>query len=172
MGAKTDRRIHLLDDGEVSKLVYEWLKTDEARALLLTPEAQTKLVIGWYAKSGTSGLDQTIIDNFTAGLNEYLAALGYTTENLEVEIVGFDGKVDEVIAQVEAKGDVDIMVGMKAFDYDGVMDVQNDVAMGKKTDRRIHLLDDDALTLAVFDWLKTDDARALFTAAQEAPLAA
>lgn len=172
MGAKTDRRIHLLDDGEVSKLVYEWLKTDEARALLLTPEAQTKLVIGWYAKSGTSGLDQTIIDTFTAGLNEYLATLGYTTENLEVEIVGFDGKVDEVIAQVEAKGDVDIMVGMKAFEYDGVLDVQNDVAMGEKTDRRIHLLDDDALTLTVFEWLKTDEARALFTAAQEAALAA
>ena len=172
MGAKTDRRIHLLDDGEVSKLVYEWLKTDEARALLLTPEAQTKLVIGWYAKSSTSGLDQTIIDTFTAGLNEYLATLGYTTENLEVEIVGFDGKVDEVIAQVEAKGDVDIMVGMKAFDYDGVLDVQNDVAMGEKTDRRIHLLDDDALTLTVFEWLKTDEARALFTAAQEAALAA
>ena len=172
MGEKPDRRIHILDDGEVSKLVYEWLKTDEARALLLTPAAQTKLVIGWYAKSGTSGLDQTIIDNFTAGLNEYLAALGYTAENLEVVVRGYDGKVDDVISAVDADGDVDIMVGMKAFDYDGVLDVQNDVAMGEKTDRRIHLLDDDALTLAVFDWLKTDDARALFTAAQEAPLAA
>ena len=172
MGEKTDRRIHLLDDGEVSKLVYEWLKTDEARALLLTPAAQTKLVIGWYAKSGTSGLDQSIIDNFTAGLNEYLATLGYTTENLEVVVRGYDGKVDDVISAVDADGDVDIMVGMKAFDYDGVMDVQNDIAMGEKTDRRIHLLDDDALTLAVFDWLKTDDARALFTAAQEAALAA
>lgn len=172
MGEKTGRRIHLLDDGEVSKLVYDWLKTDEARALLLTPEAQTKLVIGWYAKSDTSGLDQTIIDNFTAGLNEYLAALGYTAENLEVVVRGYDGKVDDVISAVDADGDVDIMVGMKKFDYDGVMDVQNDVPMGEKTDRRIHLLDDDALTLAVFDWLKTDDARALFTAAQEAPLAA
>ena len=172
MGKETGRRIHLLDDGEVSKLVYDWLKTDEARALLLTPEAQTKLVIGWYAKSGTSGLDQTIIDNFTAGLNEYLAALGYTAENLEVVVRGYDGNVDDVISAVDADGDVDIMVGMKKFDYDGVMDVQNDVPMGEKTDRRIHLLDDDALTLAVFDWLKTDDARALFTAAQEAPLAA
>lgn len=172
MGEKTGRRIHLLDDGEVSKLVYDWLKTDDARALLLTPEAQTKLVIGWYAKSDTSGLDQTIIDNFTAGLNEYLAALGYTAENLEVVVRGYDGKVDDVISAVDADGDVDIMVGMKKFDYDGVMDVQNDVPMGEKTDRRIHLLDDDALTLAVFDWLKTDEARALFTAAQEAPLAA
>lgn len=172
MGEKTGRRIHLLDDGEVSKLVYDWLKTDDARALLLTPEAQTKLVIGWYAKSDTSGLDQTIIDNFTAGLNEYLAALGYTAENLEVVVRGYDGKVDDVISAVDADGDVDIMVGMKKFDYDGVMDVQNDVAMGKETGRRIHLLDDDALTLAVFDWLKTDDARALFTAAQEAALAA
>ena len=172
MGEKTDRRIHLLDDGEVSKLVYEWLKTDEARALLLTPAAQTKLVIGWYAKSGTSGLDQSIIDNFTAGLNEYLATLGYTTENLEVVVRGYDGKVAEVEAAVAADGDVDLMIGMKAFSPEGLIEQQDDVPMGEKTDRRIHLLDDDALTLAVFDWLKTDDARALFTAAQEAALAA
>lgn len=182
-----ERYAALLTNTQLSRLVYTWIFDTYSDTPLPEipetpvdpdpdpdpqPEPQTQLVIGWYAKSGTSGLDQTIIDTFTAGLNEYLATLGYTTENLEVEIVGFDGKVDEVIAQVEAKGDVDIMVGMKAFDYDGVLDVQNDVAMGEKTDRRIHLLDDDALTLTVFEWLKTDEARALFTAAQEAALAA
>lgn len=172
MGEKTDRRVHLLDEGEVSKAVYEWLKTDDARALLLTPAAQTQLVIGWYAKSGTSGLDQTIIDTFTAGLNAYLETQGYTSANLTVVIRAYDGKVDEVISAVDKDGDVDIMVGMKAFDYAGVLDVQEDIPMGTKTDRRIHLLDDDAVSLLVFDWLKTDEARALFVTAAATALAA
>lgn len=172
MGEKTDRRVHLLDEGEVSKAVYEWLKTDDARALLLTPAAQTQLVIGWYAKSGTSGLDQTIIDTFTAGLNAYLETQGYTSANLTVVFRAYDGKVDEVISAVDTDGDVDIMVGMKAFDYAGVLDVQEDIPMGTKTDRRIHLLDDDAVSLLVFDWLKTDEARALFVTAAATALAA
>lgn len=172
MGEKTDRRVHLLDEGEVSKAVYEWLKTDDARALLLTPAAQTQLVIGWYAKSGTSGLDQTIIDTFTAGLNAYLETQGYTSANLTVVFRAYDGKVDEVISAVDTDGDVDIMVGMKAFDYAGVLDVQEDIPMGTKTDRRIHLLDDDAVSLLVFDWLKTDEARALFVTAAATTLAA
>ncbi|HIQ65880.1 MAG TPA: hypothetical protein IAB25_02315 [Candidatus Coproplasma stercoravium] len=172
MGEKTDRRVHLLDEGEVSKAVYEWLKTDDARALLLTPAAQTQLVIGWYAKSGTSGLDQTIIDTFTAGLNAYLETQGYTSANLTVVFRAYDGKVDEVISAVDTDGDVDIMVGMKAFDYEGVLEVQEDVPMGEKTDRRVHLLDDDAVSLLVFDWLKTDEARALFAATATTALAA
>lgn len=172
MGEKTDRRVHLLDEGEVSKAVYEWLKTDDARALLLTPAAQTQLVIGWYAKSGTSGLDQTIIDTFTAGLNAYLETQGYTSANLTVVFRAYDGKVDEVISAVDTDGDVDIMVGMKAFDYEGVLEVQEDVPMGEKTDRRVHLLDDDAVSLLVFDWLKTDEARALFVTAAATALAA
>ncbi len=172
MGEKTDRRVHLLDEGEVSKAIYEWLKTDDARALLLTPAAQTQLVIGWYAKSGTSGLDQTIIDTFTAGLNAYLETQGYTSANLTVVFRAYDGKVDEVISAVDTDGDVDIMVGMKAFDYEGVLEVQEDVPMGEKTDRRVHLLDDDAVSLLVFDWLKTDEARALFAATATTALAA
>ena len=172
MGTKTDRRIHLLDEGEVSKAVFEWLKTDDARALLHTPAAQTQLVVGWYAKSGTSGLDQAIIDTFTAGLNAYLETQGYTSDKLQVVIRAYDGKVDEVISAVDKDGDVDIMVGMKAFDYAGVLDVQEDIPMGTKTDRRIHLLDDDAVSLLVFDWLKTDEARALFVTAAATALAA
>ena len=175
-----ERYAALLTNTELSKLVYTWIFDTYSDVTLPEipetpvdpdpqPEPQSQLVIGWYAKSDTSGLDQTIVSVFTRGLKEYLESSG--TE-CDVIVRGYDGKVDDVISAVDADGDVDIMVGMKAFDYDGVMDVQNDVAMGEKTDRRIHLLDDDALTLAVFDWLKTDDARALFTAAQEAPLAA
>ena len=136
------------------------------------PDTQTQLTVGWYAKSGTSGLDQTIIDTFTAGLNAYLETQGYTSANLTVVFRAYDGKVDEVISAVDTDGDVDIMVGMKAFDYEGVLEVQEDVPMGEKTDRRVHLLDDDAVSLLVFDWLKTDEARALFAATATTALAA
>ena len=77
-----------------------------------------------------------------------------------------------MISAVDTDGDVDIMVGMKAFDYEGVLEVQEDVPMGEKTDRRVHLLDDDAVSLLVFDWLKTDEARALFAATATTALAA
>ena len=61
---------------------------------------------------------------------------------------------------VTADGDVDLMLGMKAFALSGVeMEVQNDVAMGTKTDRRIHLVSDGGLANAVFEWLKDDAAR-------------
>ena len=58
---------------------------------------------------------------------------------------------------------MNIMVGMKKFALEGIdMEVQEDVAMGDKTDRRIHLVSDDAMAKAVFEWLRTDEARTPF----------
>lgn len=172
-----------LSDKELVNLVYNWIigrdetpdidpNPDPEPTPDPDPDTQTQLTVGWYAKSGTSGLDQTIIDTFTAGLNAYLETQGYTSANLTVVFRAYDGKVDEVISAVDTDGDVDIMVGMKAFDYEGVLEVQEDVPMGEKTDRRVHLLDDDAVSLLVFDWLKTDEARALFAATATTALAA
>lgn len=165
MGAKTDRRIHLVSESGLASAVFEWLKTDEARDSLKTADTavENKLVIGWYNKSGTSGLDQTIIDTFTAGLNAYLTAQGFTVDSMEIVIRAYEGNVAEVQTAVTENGDVDIMLGMKAFTLDGVtMEVQENVAMGAKTDRRIHLVSGSGLANFVFEWLKTDSARSLF----------
>ncbi len=165
MGAKTDRRIHLISQSGLASAVFEWLKTNEARDCLKTAETavESKLVIGWYNKSGTSGLDQTIIDTFTTGLNAYLTAQGFTVDNIEIVIRAYEGNVADVQSAVTTDGDVDIMLGMKAFTLDGVtMEVQQNVVMGAKTDRRIHLVSGSGLANFVFEWLKTDSARSLF----------
>ncbi|MGN0811913.1 MAG: hypothetical protein ACI4MQ_00175 [Candidatus Coproplasma sp.] len=168
MGAKTDRRIHLVSQSGLASAVFEWLKTDEARDCLKTAETavESRLVIGWYNKSGTSGLDQTIIDTFTAGLNAYLTAQGFTVDNIEIVIRAYEGNVADVQTAVTTDGDVDIMIGMKAFALEGVtMEVQENVVMGAKTDRRIHLVSGSGLANFVFEWLKTDSARSLFVTA-------
>ena len=75
----------------------------------------------------------------------------------------YDGKVAEVQDAVTHDGDVDLMIGMKAFALEGIdMEIQEDVAMGDKTDRRIHRISQTELAKAVFEWLKTDEARSAF----------
>ncbi len=129
------------------------------------PAAGGKLVVGWYAKTGTSGLDEAIIEKVKAGILTELSAKGYKTENTELVIRAYDGKVDEVQTAVLNDSDVDVMIGMKAFALgDLQMEVQENVVMGAKSDRRIHRISDSELSHLIFDWLKTDEARSLFTA--------
>ncbi len=156
-----------LTDTDLCKTVYRWIFSEYGEPLPEEPETpaeQTELVIGWYAKTDTSGLSQEIIDAFGAGLNEYLASEGYTSDKLGVIFTSFDGKVADVQNAVTAAGNVDIMIGMKAFAPENVtvIDTQEDIAMGTETGRRIHLLDEGTVSRLVFEWLKTDAARSLF----------
>ena len=187
MGEKTDRRIHRISNDTLAKAVFEWLKTDEARtsfrpenepaAEVSAPhteeasmpaentvqEIKHRLVIGWYAKTETSGLDAAMMDKLGAALPETLTALGYPADTVEIVLRPYEGNVDTVQQAVLQDGDVNIMVGMKKFALEGIdMEVQEDVAMGDKTDRRIHLVSDDAMAKAVFEWLRTDEARTPF----------
>ena len=174
VGVKTDRRIHKVSNKALAAEVFTWLSGEEARAVLATGtwEApaessadETVLVVGWYAKSGTSGLDESIIKVFESGLASYLKNSG--NGNVSLVIRPYDGNVADVQSAVLANGDVDLMVGMKAFALEGIeMEVQNDVAMGPKTDRRIHRISDKQIARQVFEWLKTEEARKLFVSAQ------
>lgn len=170
IGAK-ERYSARLTDKELTIMVYNWIFETYGEPLEQPeepeepkpedPNAEDILVIGWYSKSGTSGLDQTIIDKFAQGLNTYLASQGYTSDNLTVTFKGYDGVVDEVQTAVESDNNVDVMLGMKAFSVAGIVETQENVAMGVKTDRRIHLLDDNTVSRLVFEWLKTEEARQL-----------
>ena len=173
VGPKTDRRLHRISSDELSVKAFEWLKSDEALSVLATGEwaapattgSADALVIGWYAKSETSGLNQGIIDRFIGGLKDYLKSIG--AGDVELVIRPYDGKVAEVQDAVIAAGDVDLMVGMKAFALEGVeMEVQQDIVMGEKTDRRFHRISSDELAAKVFEWLRTEEARDLFRTAQ------
>ncbi|MDO5326724.1 MAG: hypothetical protein Q4G00_08365 [Clostridia bacterium] len=128
-----------------------------------TEQDSRPLVIGWYAKSETSGLNAAMMEKFQAMLLTELANQGYTADTMNIVIRPYEGKVADVQDAVTKDGDVDVMVGMKAFALEGVqMEVQEDVVMGEKSDRRIHRISDREVAKAVFEWLKTDDARSAF----------
>lgn len=133
IGAKA-RYSARLSDTELSKLVYTWIQSEfgEGAAAPATPAAEpapveTKaeepvveaspaasdshdnLVIAWYAKEGTSGMNQSYIDAFTTKLVEFLGSRGYSSDI--VVLRGYDGKVGETCAAISADGDVDLTIG-------------------------------------------------------------
>ena len=177
-----ERYIARISDTDLCLRVYAWIQEafgvgqsdtaapTEAQAAAETkpeanpvPKSDNKLVIGWYAKTGASGLDAAMMDKWQAALTAELTRLGYSVDSLEIVIRPYDGKVAEVQDAVTHDGDVDLMIGMKAFALEGIdMEIQEDVAMGDKTDRRIHRISQTELAKAVFEWLKTDEARSAF----------
>ena len=69
------------------------------------------LVIAWYDKESTSGLNQTIIDSFTSALREYLVSQSKNPDEMDIVIRGYQGNVGDSCAAIKADGDVDIMIG-------------------------------------------------------------
>ncbi|MBQ7508083.1 MAG: hypothetical protein IJT52_02005, partial [Spirochaetales bacterium] len=67
------------------------------------------LVIAWYSKESTSGLNQGHMDAFLAKLNAYLESVG--KKGLDIGIRAYDGGVADTCAAIKKDGDVDIMVG-------------------------------------------------------------
>ena len=156
-------------DTEISNLVFDWI-IETYKAKVTEPDygeedttGKTKLVIGWYSKEATSGLNNQMMTAFESALKEYLVAQGYNLNEYAILIRDLgNGNVASVQDIVNAKKDFDILLGMKAIDGIEIKDVQNDVKMGAKNDRRIHLLSDSEIAKLVFEWLKTDEARNLF----------
>lgn len=167
----TSRYAASLNEKPLTNLIFTWIK-DTYKAKAENPDykeedttGKIKLVIGWYSKEGTSGLNKQMITAFETALKEYLTAQGYNLDGYAILIRDLgNGNVASVQDIVTAKKDFDILLGMKAISLDGIeiKGEQKDVVMGAKTDRRIHLLSDSEIAKFVFEWLKTDDARNLF----------
>ncbi len=191
IGAKA-RYAARITDTDLSKLVYAWILSEygpvveepaaEEPAVEAAPEAPAaepaatetpevaytgdgKLVIGWYAKSATSGMTEDMAARLLEAVKALIGASDYKACVNEVIVRPYDGVVAEVQSAVTADGDVDLMVAMKKFELEGIeMEVQQDVPIGEKTDRRIHRISNDEAAVYVFEWLKTDEARSLFVA--------
>lgn len=120
------------------------------------------LVIGWYAKTATSGLDESIIANFKVALESYVKTEGATEEDIsKIVIRAYDGAVADVGTAVNADGDVDIIIGMgNNIDTTGgvtCLEKIGDIPMGGKT-RYIVRLTETEIALSVFAWLQTSEA--------------
>ena len=78
---------------------------------VFAPVPRRDLVIAWYAKEGTSGLNQSHMDSFESELKAYLKSIGKDPEKMDILIRGYDGGVADTCAAIKKDADVDIMVG-------------------------------------------------------------
>lgn len=134
--------------------------------VVVTPPDDTEhlLVIAWYAKTSTSGLNQDIIDRFTNKLKDYLKAIGYSEELVNsVLLRAYSGNVGPSCESIKNDGDVNLMIGWKSnVDTTGALEFiesfptsteESGIKMGEAQDRWIHRLTDDELTQKVFNWI-------------------
>ncbi|MBQ9458033.1 MAG: hypothetical protein IJU64_06025 [Bacilli bacterium] len=141
------------------------------KAVYLNPEdiPAPYLTIRWYAKTGTSGLDQATIDNWQPSLVNYLKTQGATAEDLaDIDIKGYDGAVADFGAAVLKDKVVDVVIGV-GNNIDSatggklpVKEKAGNIPMNGKT-RYVARLNDKPLTVALYQWLQTPEGYAGFT---------
>ena len=120
--------------------------------------------VGWYSKTSTSGLTQTMINNWTVGLKSFLKKDGATDEQLAtVEVKGYDGNVATMGALVNEDGDVDVMIGVgnNINSSAGVSIVEKvgEQMMGGKS-RYTALLKERPVARKVYEWAQTEESLA------------
>lgn len=126
---------------------------------------QRDLVIAWYAKSSTSGIEQADMDGFETKLHEYLAGQGYDPAGMDILIRGYEGGVGDACAAIRKDGDVDIMVGWSnsgnLTDTGGMVEGQDflenigGITIGEK-ERYTARKTDTELTMLVYAWIQNE----------------
>lgn len=80
-----------------------------------TAAAEHYLVLGWYAKTETSGLNAAVVDQFVSEMKDYLGEQGATEQQLaDIVVRGYSGTVAEMGSSVRNDGDVDLLIGVGA----------------------------------------------------------
>ena len=135
------------------------------------PKVYHYVVIAWYDKVATSGLDQAKMDVFQDALFTHLRSINVTEEDLNsIVIRGYTGNVGTTCGQIMEDDDVDLMFGWSSIDNvtsTGGMDPKSlletitEYKVGEKN-RTIHRLSDKETAITVLDWMKSDACRNLF----------
>lgn len=112
------RYVTRLTDSYLVRLAFWWTEHTyidgfEGAEPVKPIEDGTKLVVGWYSKTGTSGLTADMMTAVQTAFTDYLVSLGYDQTKFQIEIrdIG-NGKVGEVGTKVNGDGDYDILFGM------------------------------------------------------------
>lgn len=124
------------------------------------------LVLGWYAKTSTSGLDQAVVDEVVTAMKDYLREQGATEAQLNnIAVRGYDGNVAAIGSAILADGDVDVMIGVgENFDKpttEGgptagvpIIEKTGGIYMGTTGKNRwMARLTDEAVSKLVYDWI-------------------
>lgn len=145
------------------------------KALLINeddiPKVYHYLVIAWYNKVSTTGITETMIENMTTKLNEYLKKEGVSDDDIKsIEIRGYTGNVGASCGLIMENGDVDIMLGWSSrsnvIGTGGMSEemLLESVSLQVSTTntRMIHRLTDTEQTNKVFAWMQSDEFKAVF----------
>lgn len=130
------------------------------------------VVIAWYDKVGTSGLDQDLANKFKDELIAYLRKEGVSEDKIATVVVrGYSGNVGTSCGNIMEDGDVDIMLGWGSLSNvtttggmkeSMIYDTVTPYVIGDHTARTIHLLTQEEEPLKVYEWLKSDECRKIF----------
>lgn len=144
-------------------------KTIRMNTIYCDPQDEPKLyfVLGWYAKTNTSGLSTDIIDGFVPMLKNYM----YTTFNLtdseweDVEVRAYDGDVATIGGNITFDGDVDIFIGAGSnFGTTGQVTYTDRGSFPTKgaENRFIYQLNDKEVTKTMFSYMRSKEVRTYF----------
>lgn len=135
-------------------------------------ERTNYVVIAWYNKTTTSGLDSTIVKQVEDGLKAYLKTQNVSDDDISTVLFkDYDGTVAETTVEIMEDGNVDIMLGwgsLSNITETGkipaalVVDTTTGVRMGEKSSRTIHLLSSDEGVGLVYNYLKSEEGLKLF----------
>ena len=194
-GESYDRYTALLTEETVSRAVYDFLCTDLGKTtfqmdvtltsddieisqpwddLFVTdtkdPNKTYSLVIGWYGKTSTSGIDENIMKHWYYNALVYLRHIGLTEEQLNGVTVRQYGDADTNIGPlgelVNAHADVDILLGTgKNLTTQGnieTVDRIDGVTINGTTGRTLALLKESEIGRSLFDFLKQEPGSKMF----------
>ena len=123
------------------------------------------LVVGWYAKTGTSGLSSTQINRWKVDLMNFLENDVHATEDQlsKVVIRAYDGNVGTIGSLINKDGDVDVFLGAGPnLKSDGGVEYvarTSGIPMGSES-RYIYQLSDRTIAKTVYEWSITPEGHA------------
>ena len=120
------------------------------------------VVVGWYNKVATSGLDEAIISEISDALKAWLISEGVSSEDVATVLFkGYEGNVGPSTQAIVDDNDVDIMIGWGSnisstgvIPASSVLESLDGYTMGEKSGRYVQRLSDDESVLKAMEWFK------------------
>ncbi len=142
------------------------------------------LVIVWYGKTKTSGIDETLMKHFYHNVRAYLIEKGITQTQLDnISVRMFDdSKTDDFAKNILAQGDVDLVFGGGKAIINSFKDAGQELlettdgtdifgesgfTIGGKASRYHGRLTDDAVAKDLFDYVSTKEGMKMWDATYE-----
>ena len=146
---------------------YAKNNTVTLKATFVNPEdfPYQYLVLGWYGKTTTSGLNTDIMDGFEKLLRDHINSLVPDIDPSDIELREYIGGVGDIGGNINADADVDLFLGAGAnLKTEGGVEyvTRTFMSITGVTDRYLYKLNTRQSTNEIYDWMKTPEVRSYF----------